>query len=238
MSDSKAIPISKESRSPTKVGDISIHLGFNSRHFRFFDDCAKGNFEQVNKALEKKGNIDILFKNYDQRTALHIASSEHRLNICRLLLSHNAPLNIEDRWGQTPPFCTTSPEIRKFFADEYGVNYKGSGEDSLSKILQHTKDGNKAAVIKCIMSGKDEAVNCRDVEQKTPLHIAAAQGSPVHIDIIHILLHNGALIDAKDSFDNTPLTVSKIHGHAQAVKVLEYYSRGNKSLLAFSSKSM
>ncbi|CAN1237041.1 Potassium channel KOR2 [Linum grandiflorum] len=38
---------------------------------------------------------------YDKRTALHLASSEGRVGIVRLLLEKGANVNSLDRWGRT-----------------------------------------------------------------------------------------------------------------------------------------
>lgn len=45
----------------------------------------------------------INFRDYDRRTALHVAASEGKLDIVKLLVErYNAPINRSDRWGGSP----------------------------------------------------------------------------------------------------------------------------------------
>lgn len=42
------------------------------------------------------------FRDYDRRTALHVASSEGRLDVVKYLVSKGAKVNRSDRWGGSP----------------------------------------------------------------------------------------------------------------------------------------
>ncbi|KAL7428473.1 hypothetical protein ACHAXM_001317 [Skeletonema potamos] len=47
-------------------------------------------------------NSIINFRDYDRRTALHVASSEGHLDIVQYLVTHGAKINRSDRWGGSP----------------------------------------------------------------------------------------------------------------------------------------
>lgn len=47
-------------------------------------------------------SVNVNFRDYDRRTALHVAASEGHLSICKLLIQHGARINRSDRWGGSP----------------------------------------------------------------------------------------------------------------------------------------
>ena len=51
------------------------------------------------KTILSKGEVDINSVNYDNRTALHIASSNNQVKIVQYLIISGASPNIKDRWG-------------------------------------------------------------------------------------------------------------------------------------------
>ena len=53
------------------------------------------------RVLVKYG-IDVNCADFDGRTALHLASSQGNLRVVELLLSMEADVNKQDRWGHTP----------------------------------------------------------------------------------------------------------------------------------------
>ena len=46
--------------------------------------------------------LPIIRTDSDQRTALHLACSEGRLNVVELLVCEGADVNVNDRWGNKP----------------------------------------------------------------------------------------------------------------------------------------
>jgi ankyrin repeat protein len=68
---------------------------------RFIQAASEGNKEEV-EALLEFGNIDLDQGDYDNRTALHLASGEGRIEIVELLCKAGANANVEDRWGNRP----------------------------------------------------------------------------------------------------------------------------------------
>ena len=60
----------------------------------------RGLLEKLDQLVECGADFDA--KDYDDRTALHLASSVGNLPIAEQLLSHGAAVNAKDRWGGTP----------------------------------------------------------------------------------------------------------------------------------------
>lgn len=67
----------------------------------FLHQIALGNQNEIQQMLYGHPNL-VNFRDYDQRTALHIASSEGHIVICQYLIDHGAHINRSDRWGNSP----------------------------------------------------------------------------------------------------------------------------------------
>ncbi|EED90829.1 ankyrin domain-containing protein, partial [Thalassiosira pseudonana CCMP1335] len=63
--------------------------------------CAIGNLSKVQSYVVHTFS-DVNFRDYDRRTALHVASSEGRLDVVKYLVSKGAKVNRSDRWGGSP----------------------------------------------------------------------------------------------------------------------------------------
>mmetsp|Transcript_58628 Transcript_58628/g.143368 ORF Transcript_58628/g.143368 Transcript_58628/m.143368 type:complete len:659 (-) Transcript_58628:243-2219(-) len=80
---------------------VGGRFGSPSQATNFITAAYEGDIDEV-RALLEFGSIDINSKDYDKRTALHLASGEGRTDIARLLLLHGADPNTADRWGNRP----------------------------------------------------------------------------------------------------------------------------------------
>lgn len=59
---------------------------------------AEGDVERVKKLLDsKEANVDLC--DYDKRTSCHLAASEGKLDMLKLLVDRGAQVNLMDRWG-------------------------------------------------------------------------------------------------------------------------------------------
>lgn len=62
--------------------------------------------------------------------------------------------------------------------------------------------------------------NVNTPEDRTPLHMVAAQGD---IKIVQLLLKANADVEARDKFGKTPLDVAREQGYEEIVQLLETY---------------
>ncbi|KAL7462679.1 hypothetical protein ACHAXS_003053 [Conticribra weissflogii] len=63
--------------------------------------CAIGDLSAVQAHV--RGEFDnVNFRDYDRRTALHVASSEGHLDVVKFLVAKGAKINRSDRWGGSP----------------------------------------------------------------------------------------------------------------------------------------
>lgn len=88
-------------------GILASHndLSANPRHFAagctLLQLCAIGDLSAVQSHLRTDFD-DVNFRDYDRRTALHVASSEGHLDVVKFLVSKGAKINRSDRWGGSP----------------------------------------------------------------------------------------------------------------------------------------
>ena len=70
--------------------------------------AAAGDLSEVRFLVDKK--IDVNTTDYDKRTALHLACCENHEEVVRYLISKDARVNAQDRWGH-PPLDGAAPRI-------------------------------------------------------------------------------------------------------------------------------
>jgi glutaminase len=61
-------------------------------------------------------------------------------------------------------------------------------------------------------------LNAADYDGRTPLHLACSEG---HFEVVNYMVEHGALVNAKDRWNNTPIDDAKRGSHKQIVELLE-----------------
>jgi len=84
----KVIIKHKEFNNKKILGFLLLEASYNQDLYTIREMIAKG--------------CDINFQDYDNRTALHVAVSEQKLESIKLLLEFKASIELKDRWGKTP----------------------------------------------------------------------------------------------------------------------------------------
>ena len=67
---------------------------------KLFEAVRNGNINEI-RQLSSQG-IDLNSKNYDFRTAVHIAATENQVEVLQYFIEHSVVLTTKDRWGNTP----------------------------------------------------------------------------------------------------------------------------------------
>ncbi|KAJ8625392.1 hypothetical protein MRB53_033922 [Persea americana] len=137
---------------------------------------------------------------YDGRTPLHLAASRGYEDIVRFLIQGGAEVNSIDKFGSSPLL-----EAVKAGHDKVAALLVKNGailnlEDAGNFLCKVVTDSNVDLLKRLLENGVDP--NSKNYEQRTPLHVAAAEG--LHL-VANILIKYGADVLAKDRWGNTPL---------------------------------
>ena len=237
LSDSASIRL-------TLLGHTNTHIvaaGCN-----LLQAAARGDIPAM-KALLDSGRTHVNFRDYDRRTAMHVAASEGHLHVCKFLVEDcgGAAVNRSDRWGGSP-LDDAHRHRHKDCADylrKVGAT-TGSG-NRLTNLIQAAADGDldevqtllqavhpkkktlNSSINKTNSNGKfkNEAnatfamdVNEGDYDKRTAIHLAAGEG---HLEIVRALVEAGANPNAEDRWKRRPLDDAKRGKHKDVEDYLQ-----------------
>jgi ankyrin repeat protein len=146
--------------------------------------------EPAAEVLLKHGaNVDL--QNNKRQTALHIASQHGRFDIVRHLLKNGANVDAQDNDGSTPLHLAISKVSMDSKASLLSEVSESSDEFDLSEAIQYLD----------LSDGSETSDDSSELDL-TALHLPSEHGC---LDIIRLLLENGANVDAQDNDGSTPL---------------------------------
>mmetsp|Transcript_41664 Transcript_41664/g.83579 ORF Transcript_41664/g.83579 Transcript_41664/m.83579 type:complete len:610 (-) Transcript_41664:666-2495(-) len=169
--------------------------------------CASGNVDAVHSIINANPQF-ALFKDYDSRTALHVAASEGHLDLVQYLLDHDASPTASDRWGGSPLDDAMRHRHGKVAALLRTRGARLGSSTHAATFITAASRGDFAEVNALILDGAD--VNGCDYDRRTPLHLASSEGQ---IAIIAALLAAGANVNAEDRWGGRPMDDARRKGH-------------------------
>ena len=186
---------------------------------------------------------DLTKKDYDGRTALHVAAAEGKLHVVAYLVRFCSPeyLHLRDRWGSTAlssakhyghtdcadalikAGCEDSDVVHPEYADFDGSlvdAYHVEISNEAPLLLTAAKAGDLDEVVKLHTS--TVSVGVADYDTRTALHLAACEG---HLHILKYIIINfegDAALFAKvhDRWGNSALCDAKRYGHHDCAEYL------------------
>eukprot|EP00004_Rigifila_ramosa_P011933 TRINITY_DN255_c0_g1_i1.p1 TRINITY_DN255_c0_g1~~TRINITY_DN255_c0_g1_i1.p1 ORF type:complete len:1315 (+),score=323.10 TRINITY_DN255_c0_g1_i1:52-3996(+) len=178
--------------------------------------AGEGQVEALRKILQKGGSPNAV--SHDNRSALHLACQNGRIETVRLLVEFGANPNVEDRWGITPlaeSIRSRHTDISNFLRQNGALRGAIPPGQEGALFCQAAAAGDVAELRELYkLSGR---VNHVDYDRRTPLHLTASEG---HAEATLFLLENGADVNAVDRFGNTPLLDAVRSGKKHIVDIL------------------
>lgn len=202
--------------------------------------AAAGDLPRVVMLLQKRPE-QIDFRDYDRRTALHVAASEGNLEICQyLILSKKAKINRSDRWGGSPlddAHRHRHQEVVLFLRQQGAVT--GSGNQS-TNLVTAAAEGDLDEV-QMLLSGSppkvvSALVSKGDYDKRTALHLAASEG---HAEIVRLLCKAQADVNAEDRWGSRPLDDALKAEQTECAEILEQHgAKKSPKLVSMMSTSV
>jgi len=174
----------------------------------------QGNAKALKILIDSGANLDALTK--DGKTALDCAAAAGFMEICKLLIDYGADVK------KSKEFCRLQ-RLRRQVQHQQAESVKSFASEeraTLTPLMVAAAAGDVAATMECLTSGADIEETSVDTGE-TAFMLAASNG---HCEILHILLSNGANIDATNAKGWTTLMLCARSGNVKVVDLLT--SRG------------
>jgi ankyrin repeat protein len=174
--------------------------------------------------LEHGANLET--RNKGLSTPLQLAVKKGHLAVARLLVKHDAKVNVQNTESWTPlheaSWYNGYPDLVLLLL-EHGANLETTNKGLNTPLQLAVKRGHLAVAQLLLVKGGAK-VNVLNKESWTPLHEASwYNGDP---DLVLLLLEHGANPEARNNGRNTPLQLAVKRGHIAVARLLE--KRGPK----------
>jgi ankyrin repeat protein/Flp pilus assembly protein TadD len=171
--------------------------------------------EKIVKLLIRKG-ANVKITNPAGYTPLHDAAHTGHEGITRLLIAKGADCYVKEKLERTP----LDLAIRENQTHLY----------HLLKPLHIAVQQGNLSQIRSLINQRAEAINSRDDNGQTPLHLAVISGS---IEICQYLIDKGAHLNTKDFDGHTPLEKAELNRNQRIISLLlsRGAQEGNRKIL-------
>ena len=180
--------------------------------------AARGDKEAMENLL-KENPRHVNFRDYDRRTALHVAASEGHLDICKFLVEEKGSrINRSDRWGGSPlddAHRHRQEDVVKFLR-EHGAT-TGS-LDQTTNLITAAADGDVEEIGLLLSMSNNKHIDAGDYDKRTALHLAAGEG---RMEIVRLLCEAGANVNVQDRWGGRPLDDARRNRHDDVADYLE-----------------
>ena len=204
--------------------DINLPPAIFAEGCKFLQAAAIGDLirlEAVFRNVPKIGRL-VDFRDYDRRTALHIAASEGHLHICKFLVEEkDAKINRSDRWGGSPlddAHRHQHVEIAAYLRSKGAVT---GSSDLVTNFIRAAASGDLHEVKMITAFSNSFDVNMGDYDKRTALHLAAGEGFR---DIVEFLcLQPKINVNAEDRWGYRPIDDAIQRKYKDCIGILERY---------------
>jgi len=185
--------------------------------------AAKGDVRTMRSVAEGTvvGGLHPNVCDYDQRTAIHLASSNGKLEAVQFLIEemHSAH-SPKDRWGGTPlddAIRHSHLPLIEYLTSKGAVRGGRAIDTSATACCTAAASGD-VEVLRAIQKAGGK-VNAGDYDRRTPMHLAASEN---RIDVVRFLVDEcGVDPSPEDRWGGTPLDDASRSGHEAMRNYLE-----------------
>eukprot|EP00980_Cylindrotheca_fusiformis_P002931 scaffold681_cov130-Cylindrotheca_fusiformis.AAC.7 len=201
---------------------------------KLLQQAALGNEEAMDEILKKRPHF-VNFRDYDRRTAMHIASSEGNLKICRYLVSKGAQINRSDRWGGSPLDDAHRHRHSSVIAYLRELGATTGSTSNKANFISAAAGGDLDEVNTLLAVGNID-IDEGDYDRRTALHLAAGEGN---FNIVELLCANGANVNIEDRWGGRPLDDAERSKNAESIEILKKFgaTKGTMSKADIGSSS-
>eukprot|EP00184_Porphyridium_aerugineum_P002671 CAMPEP_0184695846 /NCGR_PEP_ID=MMETSP0313-20130426/3348_1 /TAXON_ID=2792 /ORGANISM="Porphyridium aerugineum, Strain SAG 1380-2" /LENGTH=1119 /DNA_ID=CAMNT_0027154373 /DNA_START=331 /DNA_END=3690 /DNA_ORIENTATION=- len=213
-------------RSSSVANSEASSLRQTALEMELLEFCARGFLDLVRERL--MAGASAAKADYDLRTPLHLAASEGHEAVAELLIMNGANMYALDRFGRSPiddAIKNGHREVLKVFRSAgaviplYLVSEMGSevSQEFLlgMDLIEQASKGRLGPAKTLLELGADPGF--RDYDNRTPLHLAAAEG---HLELCRFLLEKGATPDVVDRYGSTAVDEARKNDYESVVELL------------------
>ena len=183
--------------------------------------AARGDIEMFRRLLWTNPRLNVNFRDYDRRTALHVAASEGHLHFVQFLIEELcAIVNRSDRWGGSP--LDDAHRHRHTSVAQYIRSNGGrTGSTDLTANLISAAAVGDLDEVQMLVQHCGVDVNGGDYDSRTAAHLAAGRD---HVIVLEFLLQAEANPNAEDRWGGRPLDDAIRNDAKLCVALLEKYN--------------
>ncbi|KAK6084042.1 hypothetical protein SCUP515_01737 [Seiridium cupressi] len=178
------------------------------------------NLEVIRALLDGKAGLNLLA--LGESTALTAACQYSTAEVVLELLKAGADVNAQDNDGDTPVILAARygnaemmEYLLRYIPDLHKV--RKNRRTALHEVMQNTNLSERYKIVEMLLETGFQ-VNCRDDNEKTPLHMAVEEAAS---DIVlELLKTTGIDFNAQDDGHQTPLHLASEAGHPDMVEAL------------------
>jgi ankyrin repeat protein len=179
--------------------------------------------EDVNLALSPSPNQHSASAHVLSNGDMHGASPSKRIDIVRLLLQHNADIELPNEEGETPLYWAAAIgelDISQLLL-ESGADVHSRNKNGWTPLRVASHNGCLDLVRLLINSGAD--VDSHDNDGWVPLHSTSRRGQ---VDILKLLIRSGADVNRQAKDRTTPLYLASSSGELEILRLLVQQGAG------------
>jgi ankyrin repeat protein len=184
---------------------------------------SESDYEMVQKAIKNGANVNYVHNQFNETPLFKALKSRTAIQIMDLLIQNGANVNATNIYSETVLHKACEYEdvesIMYLLRNNVKVNAKNNqGKTPLLVVLYaYIPEEDKLKVVNEFIE-KGAKVNVKDtVEYNTPLHLACDSND---IEVVKLLINNGAYRSSKNKYNETPLDIAKLKGHTEIAALL------------------